>query len=1185
MAAPCDESCFVMDGERWKRIDDLLQSALRLPADQQKEFLRKACAGDSVLEQEVLSLISSHGKLGTFLEEPPVTVASLSGFPDSPEGLVGKTIAHYRVLHRLGSGGMGVVFEAEDIRLGRHVALKLLLESHAREGKSLVRFQQEARAISTLNHPHICTVYEIEEHDGRPIIVMELLEGETLMDRLRAGRVPLAQVRQWGMEVADALEAAHAAGLVHRDVKPANVFITRRGSVKVLDFGLAKLTAGSGSSGSHEESLTTMGVIPGTSAYMSPEQIRGDDLDGRTDVFSLGVMLYEMVTGERPFAQKNSAMTMDAVLHKQPVSPRELNPELPPLLEEIINKAMEKDRAQRYRSASELYSDLAGLGEGSSGATGIFRSRSIGSPGSGSSASRELLLSTPTRSLWRFVAGLALILLVSAAAFVAIKIRPVVRPSADRLPPVKARRSVAVLGFRNLSGNADQEWVSTALSEMLDTELASGNELRVISGENVARMKRDLSLPATDSYSVETLTKIRQNLGADQVVVGSYLAMGKDGPLRIDLRVQEVNKGETVAAVSESGSESELADLVSRTGSSLRQKLGIGSVPEDELQRVGTSLPSNPEAVRLYSEGLAKLRTLDAKAARDLFEKAIVADPDHALSHSFLARSLHSLGYEAQAKVEATKAFKLSQNLPKRDRLLVEGNYREQQNDFQAAIEAYRTLWEFFPDDVDSGLRLAAVQTSAGKGKDALVTVEQMRKLPEPANHDPRIDLADSVASESQGDFRRAQQTAASAFEAASRLGSRTMMMQAQSHEAWDWDRLGQLDKASAEFVELKDLSLKMDDPMTEAQAWNGIGVVHYDKGEFDGALQAWNQGLKISRRLGAQHRVAAFTSNIGNVYYERGKMEEARRHYQEALEIDRKIDSPNVASDLGSLANVMDSVGDLAGAVKMQELSLEGFRKEGNKRGEATTLVNLADVLREQGHFTEARARYEEAMKVAEQTGHRRDDAYAEYGIAEILRYQDCLAEAAAKAEESLALRKELGSATDIAYSEVQLAQLAIEEGRANEAVKLAQDAIPAFAKQNMEDAGCQAQAVLSLALVVENKVQEAQAAATHSSQLCHLGSDPSAKFESALAEAAVRARLADYNGALKILEGVRSQASRFGYASFELESRLQLGRVELKSGRLETARARLTQLQSDAKARGFPLIARKAAQTLQGQ
>ncbi len=673
-----------MDVERWKRVDELLQSALRVPADQQGEFLRNACAGDAALEQEVQSLLSSHERLGDFLEKPAVAVATQPAppaeAPPTPDTLPGRTIAHYRVLHRLGVGGMGMVYEAEDLRLGRHVALKLLLESQASQGKALVRFQQEARAIATLNHPHICTVYEVEEYEGKPVIVMELLQGETLKDRLGADGVPLPQVVRWGAEIADALEAAHAAGLIHRDIKPANVFITRRGDVKVLDFGLAKLS-GAGGSDSNQESLTSMGVIPGTTAYMSPEQIRGDDLDGRTDVFSFGVMLYEMVTGQRPFAERNSALTMDAVLHKQPVSPRELNPELPAALEEIIDRSMEKDRDLRYQSAADLRSELARLmqeiGSGTVNAAGSSGVRSSAArPSAGAARAR---LRARKRPAWFLVSVSAVVLLslTGLGIFAAIKLRRAA-PSPPEHAVLKSRRAIAVLGFRNLSGHPDQEWVSTALSEMLDTELSSGNELRVISGENVGRMKLDLALPATDSYASETLAKIRDNLGADEIVVGSYLVMGKagQGSLRIDLRVQDVKGGDTIAAVSESGSQAELAELVSRASSTLREKLGIGIVAEDELHRAGTSLPGNPQAVRLYSEGLAKLRAFDSKAARDLLEKAVAADPSHALSHSFLAKSLFNLGYEAQAKAEASKAFDLSQNLPRRDRLLVEGSYR-----------------------------------------------------------------------------------------------------------------------------------------------------------------------------------------------------------------------------------------------------------------------------------------------------------------------------------------------------------------------------------------------------------------------------------------------------------------------------------------------------------------------------
>jgi len=1175
-----------MDAERWKRVDNLLQSALRMPADRQGEFLRNACAGDSALEQEVQSLLSSHGKLGDFLEEPVVAAAAQPPPYHDPseteDTLSGQTIAHYRVLHRLGVGGMGMVYEAEDLRLGRHVALKLLLESQATQSKSLVRFQQEARSIAALNHPHICTVYEVEEYEGRPVIVMELLQGETLKQRLQEGAVPAPQALRWGSEVAEALEAAHAAGLVHRDIKPANVFVTRRGAVKVLDFGLAKLSVAEAADLDHE-SLTSMGVIPGTTAYMSPEQIRGDELDGRTDLFSLGVMLYEMATGHRPFVEKNAALTMDAVLHKHPASPRELNPDLSPELEAVIGRAMEKDRELRYQSAAELHADLAALAQDmGSGAVSVprssgFRRASVRS--SPAFAARAL-----RRPAWQFAAALVLIAALGLGIFFAIRQRNARQPSPEH-PTIKPRRSIAVIGFRNLSGSPDQEWVSTALSEMLDTELASGNELRVISGENVGRMKLDLSLPATDSYAPETLSKIHKDLGADEVVVGSFLVMGKggQGSLRIDARVQDVKAGDTIAAVSESGSQADLADLVSRASSELRQKLGIGVLPESERNAIGTSLPSNPAAIRLYSEGIARLRALDAKRARDLLERAAAADPNHALTHAFLATSLANLGYEAQARAEATKAFELSRSLPRRDRLLVEASYHEAQQDYGAAVEAYRTLWEFFPDDIEAGLRLAAAQDLAGRSKDALDTVAQMRRLPEPASLDPRIDLADSRASASLGDFRRTQQSAAKAVEAASRQGSPIIMAEAKQREAWGWDRLGDLDKAMAEFAEVRDLSLRSGNPLMASAAWNGIGAAYYDKGDFENSRRAYEAGLTIARNEGAKQRIAILTSNLGNIFYERGKMEEARQHYQEALDLDRELGSPSIASDLGSLANVKQSIGDLAGAVKMQEESLNGFREAGDRRGEAATLVNLGDVLRDQGHLAEAMTRYEESIKVEEQTGFKRDLGFAWFGMSEILRREDRLAEARAKTEEAIALRKELGDATDTAYSQVQLAQTLIELGNAPEAARLTTDAAAVFAKQKMYDAGCQTQAVLSLALLAQSNVRDARVAAARATDLCRQGSDRSARFQAQFAAAAARAEVGDVGEAVKILEAVHSEATHFGYAAFDLESQLRLGELELRLGKVRAGREHLKQLQAEASGRGFALFSRKAALDLQ--
>jgi serine/threonine protein kinase len=279
---------------------------------------------------------------------------------------VGQTVSHYRILRKIGGGGMGVVYEAEDLKLGRHVALKFLPDELANDAQSLSRFQREAKAASSLNHPNICTIHEIDESDGRTFIAMELLEGQTLRYRISGKPLEIETVLDLGIQITDALDAAHSKGIIHRDIKPANIFITTGGKIKVLDFGLAKLLRdqrlATGEDTSSEDSQTAVGAIPaGTAVYMSPEQARREELDSRSDLFSFGVVLYEMATGQKPFTGTNVVTTLDAVLHQKPPSPLSLNPALPTELEGIIGKAMEKDRVQRYQTATLIKADLQQL--------------------------------------------------------------------------------------------------------------------------------------------------------------------------------------------------------------------------------------------------------------------------------------------------------------------------------------------------------------------------------------------------------------------------------------------------------------------------------------------------------------------------------------------------------------------------------------------------------------------------------------------------------------------------------------------------------------------------------------------------------------------------------------------------------------------------------------------------------
>jgi DNA-binding winged helix-turn-helix (wHTH) protein/tetratricopeptide (TPR) repeat protein len=711
------------------------------------------------------------------------------------------------------------------------------------------------------------------------------------------------------------------------------------------------------------------------------------------------------------------------------------------------------------------------------------------------------------------------------------------------------RQSVAVLGFKNLSGDAQEGWLSTAFSDWLVTELTAGEQVRTIPAESVSQMKTELSLTDMDTLSPESLKRIRKNLGTDFVVVGSYAMLGakSDVQIRLDVRLQNTRNGETAGAFSETGTENHLLDLVSRAGEHLRTKLGVRAVTREEAAEVAIALPSKSETAKLYSEGLVRLRAFDALKASQLLQSAIAVEPAYALSHAALAKAWAQLGYEENARAEAKKAFDLSSNLSRAEHLLVEGRYRETSRDWDKAAEIYRALFEFFPDNLDYGLALANAEYRANKWKDTLTTIAALRELPAPLRDDPRIDLAEQDAARSLGDTKRSEAALVRAAEKAQAAGASLLLAKARLGQAWLFENLGRFSEVEAAVHEAKQLYEAANDRSGVAEATTLGAIALKNQGNYLGAKKGYEEVLLLYRQIGNRTGLAAENDNIGDILVYLGDLEGARRGYEVALAI---------------------------------------YHEVGDQNGEALAKNGLGDVLLALGRHREAMEMFERSFEICGRTGNRGRQAGALAGKARVHRLQGEFSQALKEEAEARSIFEEIGDKTEMAHVDLHLAEIFLDAGKTAEAASSARRAAEVFAKTNGTSDGAAASLLLARTLLVSGHMADARkivdqvvgvATETHNWEL---------ELSATLTAARVRAASKDSSEAkeaLRRLDKVIADATATGFAAIVMEARLAKGEIEVGNADPSAGRVYLVALRKDAVKDGFQLIAQKASAALQ--
>src|SRR6202451_2540902 len=705
-----------MDAERVRRLEELYHSALERAAAERAAFLQSACGPDAALRQEVESLLAHDQEAEKFIEAPALEVAARrlaqrqSQSDDSGAVIIGQTISHYRIMEKLGGGGMGVVYKARDTRLGRLVALKFLPEDFAADPTAIVRFQREARAASSLNHPNICTIYDIGEEAGRTFIAMEYMNGQTLKHLIEPRPLETDRLFRLATQIAEALDAAHTEGIIHRDVKPANIFVTQRGQVKVLDFGVAKLARTPhmletgpadprASDRNAETQLTNPGMAIGTVCYMSPEQARGEEVDVRTDLFSLGAVLYEMATGQRAFDGTTAAVVFDAILNRDPASLTRANPQLPAGLQSIVAKALQKDRQKRYQSAAEIVGDLKAV------ATGQRVELARGHAGS------KRMLGLAALAVLAIVAGIAL----------GLRFR---RRQSHKLTE---QDSLVLADFANSTG--DPVFDDT-LKQAVSVQLGQSPFLNILSDAKTRATLKLMAKPVGTKLTPDLARDVCQRAGSKAYIAGSIANLGRQ--YVVGIVAVNCETGDSLAQEQVTAADKEhVLKVLGGATTSLRKRLGESLVSIQKFDApIGEDTTPSLDALKVLALGRRAQQEKGGDAGIPYFKHAVELDPNFAAAYAALGTAYFNLQEPALASANLQKAYELRDRVSDREKYRFSAFYYHLViGDLVKAVETYQLWADDYPHDNAPRGNLGAVYISLGEYDKALIQITEDLRL------------------------------------------------------------------------------------------------------------------------------------------------------------------------------------------------------------------------------------------------------------------------------------------------------------------------------------------------------------------------------------------------------------------------------------------------------------------------